>query len=461
MIAVIGLSAVAAVISVTVLAATITGLGFTSADRAGVQATAAAEAGIDFARAGLERTNGCDDSGARFTSVGAAQFTATISHSLTESGPWTEQTCPPDDAKFVRISSVGTAADPGVAGASAGDAARIDAVFRWEPLIGQVPLAGAAVYAHTIDGALKKFRLTSADASVATSVMIKNGDVECSNGARIAGDLIMGDGDAVLDMCNVVGSVHVNGLLNINKSTIGGSIKSTGLLSIANSSYKESRTSSGVSVAPPVIPEWTDVGWNPELWVEQGYTVVEWTGECAIAKGTASSPWESLSGYTTPTVINFLTKCPTTPVTTSNSMNTVQLNTDIVLVAEEFIFDRLYFTATEPRDLIIMVPDDIDDGAPTCNPVSPLTGDVTLSNETNFGSNLAAMVYTPCRIDSYRDGFRGQLYGGEVEFHMQASLQFVPVGFPGFDLSDGLTTSVQSGAVLGDFVNVREIADAG
>lgn len=459
LIAVLGVMIVLAIVTVGISTVTVQALGTTSSSRAGVQSRAAADAGIDVALARLKTTNGCSTSGNVVTSAGVPAYTSIISYSLTNGASWVNG-CPPDNATLARITSVGTAKDKGVAGASAGDQSTVQRLYKWEPIIVMVPIDGAAVYAHTVDGVLKKFNLSSADNSVATSVMIKYGDVECTNGAKIGGDLILGAGNAKLDMCDVAGKIHVNGDADINKSNIGESIWATGSMVITNSTYNAATVRSGPTVPVPGIPNWTDVGWDPAHWTGLGYNIVNWTGSCDIKKGTAAGDkWQQLETYITPTVVNFLNACPSNPVTTANSMDTVELKTNIVLVANQFTFSKLYLTATSARTLTFLVPDDVPNGQPTCAPTAPSTlkGDIYLTNETDFGANIAAMVYTPCKIKSDRNGFRGQMYSGEVEFNQQASLEFVPVGIMGIDLSGGLTQPVQTGSQLGDHLSTKDL----
>lgn len=455
LVAVIGVTAVTAIIGLAITAATLNALGTTTSNRAATQSRAAAEAGIDAALVGLKATNGCMTAGGTWSSTLVPSYSVTIAFAL-DSDPsvWTEG-CPTDDADFIKLTSTGTAQQSGVSGHSNGDEVTLAALYKWKPIITQVPIAGAAVYAHQIQGVFKKFQLDSVDNSVATSVMIAHGDLECTNSARIGGDLILGDGDATLDMCDVAGSMHINGDTSVNKSTIGGAISVTGSLTIANSTYNAALASSGPGVPAPLIPDWKDIGWDPAYWTAHGYTVVDWAGPCDITKD--NSPWEDLDDYTTPTVINFLNACPTSAVTTANAMNSVEINTDIVFVANQFTFDKLYFTSGATHNVTFLVPDLVPDTQPTCNPPASLTGDITLTNETDFSDKIAAMIYTPCKIYSDRNGFRGQMYGGEVEFKQQASLVYVPVGVVGVDFSNGLTTPVQSGAELGDPISVREV----
>jgi hypothetical protein len=209
----------------------------------------------------------------------------------------------------------------------------------------------------------------------------------------------------------------------------------------------------------PTVPNWVDVGYNAATWTALGYNVVNWTGACQIAMDAAART--ALESYTVPTVVNYLSQCPNTAVTTDNSQSPVpvSLKTDVVFVAREFKFDKLAFRSSvtgTSRKLSFIVPDPVADGARTCTPPSGLTGNITLTNETDFGADIAAMVYTPCKIISNRNGFRGQMYGGQVQFEQQAQLTFVPVGIPGFDLSAGVTVPKVTGAELGDRLTRRE-----
>ncbi|TFC37541.1 hypothetical protein [Cryobacterium sp. TMT2-14] len=451
--AVIGVMAVTAIIAVTVSAATINALGYTTTSRASVQARAAADAGIDVAIRDLRTTNGCaTDINGQFKSIpgDVPSYDVLLEHLDPVLG-WVVG-CPDAQSTSMRITSTGAAQSLEVAGNRLGDSATLEAVYAYVPVIVQVPLDGVAVYAYTVDGVLKKFVLSSADNSVATSIMVRTGDVECSNNAKIGGDLVLGDGSATMDMCDVAGSVQVSDDITMNKSNIGGNVSAGGLVTQTNSVIGGVVTS-GPTVAAPVVPNWVDVGYDPAKWVAQGYNVVNWTGSCSIAKNNTA--WTNLKNYTHPTVVNFRTKCPGA-VTTSNNMDWVTLNTDLVLIANEFVFDRLYFKSlVNEHQLSFIVPDNVADGNPTC--VAP-SGGVTLSNETDFGLNISAMIYTPCKVYSDRNGFRGQIYGGEVEFAQQAQLTFVPVGISGFDLSGGVTVPKITGAELGDLTSRRQLA---
>ncbi|WP_242682023.1 hypothetical protein [Desertivibrio insolitus] len=466
MIAVIGVLAIAAVIAVTVSASTIGALATTSSSRASIQARAAAEAGINAATAGLRTINDCADPGIagvdttapagtyRSTATSDVHFVATVESF--QSGTWSAS-CPVTATTQVRVTSVGQAQHQGVAGATSGDEVTLQAIFDYDPIIVQVPVDGSAVYAHTIVGTLKNFELNTESNSVATSVSIKNGNVVCTNGAEIGGDLLLGNGNATLDMCDVAGSVHVKGNLSINKSAIGSNVSATGTGVVTNSTIGGTRTFGSLAAAPN-IPDWTDVNWDPAYWTGRGYTVTNWTGSCSISKSTTE--WKNLANITTPTVINFLSKCPTTAVTTSSNMDEVELDANLVFVGHQFDFTKFYFGTDAPgehRTITFIVPDNTPDGLPTCAPPAGLNGGIRLNNEADFTAGVSAMMYTPCKIYSDRNGYRGQLYGGEIEFGQQASLTFAPVGIEGFDLTGGATNPVQAGSQLGSRLSLKEV----
>ena len=458
MVSILGVMSVIAIISVTVLSATMNAMGTTSSTRAGVQARAAAEAGVDVATVGLQTINSCASVSGVYTSATGAhpQFESVVSF---DAGAGWVTGCPTDDADLVRIMSTGTALSVGIAGATAGDEVTLEAIYNYEPIIVNVPLAGSAVYAHEIQGALKKFTLNSPSNSLATSVSIKHGNVDCTNGAKIGGDLILEDGSANLDMCDITGKLHVSGNATIYKSNIGGDVKAGGSVSITGGSTVGGSVTYGVSVAPPVVPDWVNINGDASFWEPKGFTVVQWAGPCTI-KGSTTDWKTTLEGFTTPTVIDFRTACPNSALTVESSSVSATIKTNLVFVAEQFNFKKLYLVGSAPNTTAtFVVPDkDMTDSVPTCLPPAPLDGSILMESEFDLGTNIAALIYTPCKITSMRDGFRGQMYGGEVEFEMQASLTFVPVTIPGVDFSNGVTEAVQSGAELGAYVSLREVA---
>ncbi|WP_150307838.1 hypothetical protein [Planctomonas psychrotolerans] len=524
MLAVIGLMAVTAVISVTVAAATIHGLGVSSSVQASIQSRAAAEAGIDVARAGLLTAGSCGSVSGVYESTTAPAYRARVQYDA--GGGWVSG-CPIDTATLVRIESVGTANAAGVAGASSGDTRTVEAIFNFVPDYVEVPQIDAAVYAHEIQGALKNFELISADNSLAADVQIRNGNVTCLNGATIAGDVILGNGFAALKDCAVTGSVHVSQYVHAENgsrvrgdviaagvgvaagsdvarvgsgsivdgnvyaggttsvlsssvsrvkknitvagtgssaarvasgSVVEGNVISSGSVSAAGTVQGTTSTNVGGLSAPPLplIPNWTDVPYPSSTWANNGFTEITWTGSCSIGHGDPR--WAALATRTTPTVVNAL-GCGPAGIHTLSTVDPLALKTKIAFIAQSFSFDKLRLESATAanQNVWFIVPDNTADGLPTCP--SATAGDIYLHNEADIALTISAMAYTPCTVYSDRDGWRGQIYGGEVEFGQQAKLTFVPVGVPGVSFTGGLPpTLVLNGGHLANLRSIRELS---
>lgn len=520
MVAVLGVTAVTALVGITVTASTINALGTTSSNKASVQARAAAEAGLDVAVVGMSTTDGCALEGGTFDSTVAPRYSAAVSYTTDDGANWSTG-CPPDTATHIQISSTGFAASPGVAGHDRGDSVTLEAIYTWIPIYVEVPQIEPAVYAHTMEGVFKNFVLSSATESIAADVQIKNGNVICENGARIDGSVILGNGYVKLNRCDVDGDIHVsqwvemagnNTLVNgdiialgqgvstgnkvvkiaggvdkvvgsvyaggdievddrvdgsvtlvgtvANKvevdGSVGGSVISSGGADIKGTVGGSVSTNvSGMAALPvPRVPDWTDIPYPTSSW--DAYTEVMWSGNCNI--GNSHSFWNQLANQTATTgniVVNALS-CGAAGLNFQNNIKDMVLNANIVFVAWAFNVDKLDVISNNvtPRDLWFMVPDNTADQQPTC---SGLAGNIYLTNEADFHHTVSALVYTPCKIKSDRNHWRGQFYGGTVEFLQQAIMTYEQVGVPGVDFDSSLPPILAlDDAKLGSLVSVRE-----
>jgi len=169
----------------------------------------------------------------------------------------------------------------------------------------------------------------------------------------------------------------------------------------------------------------------------------------------------ALSLYTTPTVID-ATGCIGGVTTNNNLSPNIGLSTNIVFIADKFTFNKLYFASSVPsvnRKLYFVVPDNTADELPTCTGEA---GNIYLTNEADIQSTVSAFLYSPCEIISDRNGLRGQLYGGVIDFDQQAQMTYVPTSPPGVDFSASLPPVFQLvGAYLGDRLSIREVASGG
>lgn len=536
LIAVLALAGVTAVIAVTVGTVSVNSLRFTNDTSAGIEARAAAEAGVTRAELALRTTTGCSAASGVFTSTVTPKYRVEVSYD--RGAGWVDG-CPTNDATQIRFLSTGFANRALLSNSRVEDGRVIEAVYQYIPEYVEVPDIDPAVYAYSIDGVLKKFVLDSADLSISADVQIKTGNFECSNNAAVAGDVILADGAADLTSCTINGTLHVtkgagidggslvtgdviaggatvsgtNPTVRIEAGTrVNGSVFAGGNVSILSGSGSQVSgnvtatrdTSTKVIVAngstvsgnvltsgtiqrngtisgtqstavtglqspiAPRVPDWTDIPWavttpaefQATSWYQQGFTNrVVWTGSCTM--GSLDPRWVALTTYTTPTVID-ATACVGGVTTDSNLKPDVLLNTNIVFIADKFTFNKLYFGSSLPtvnRKLYFIVPDNTPNALPTCTGEA---GPIYLTNEADIRPTVSAFIYSPCEIKSDRNGLRGQLYGGVIDFDQQAQMTYVPSSPPGIDLSSSLPPVFQLvGAYLGDRLSIREVASGG
>lgn len=517
MVAVLGLMSVTAIIAVTVSASTLQAMGTTTSTRAGIQAHAAAEAGVAQALVHLEST--CNPT---FSSPSGPDYDYRMEFSMSSVSPTWQIGCPPDDASLIKIVSTGFATARGVAGASSGDEVTLEAIYSWIPIYVEVPVIEPAVYAHTMEGVFKNFVLTSPSESLSADVMIKNGNVICENGATIDGSVILGNGYVKLNRCDVDGNIHVSQWVEMagndtlvngdiialgqgvgtgtdvvkiasgvdkvvgsvyaggdiqvgdrvdgsvtlvgtpaNRVRVGGSVGgdviSSGSATISGSvSGSVSTNVTGMATLPvPRVPDWTDIPYPTSAW--DAFTEVMWQGSCNI--GNSHAFWNELASKTASTgniVVNALS-CGAPGLDFQNNIKDLKLHANVVFVAWKFNIDRLKTESNNatPRDLWFMVPDNNANQQPTC---SGLAGGIKLTNEADFHHTVSAMVYTPCKITSDRNHWRGQFYGGTVEFLQQAIMTYEQVGVPGVDFDSSLPPILAlDDAKLGSLISVRQV----
>lgn len=531
LIGVIALLGITSVIAVTVGTVSVNSLKTTNAVVASVEARGAADAGVNAAELAMRSASGCPAGGV-ITRAAAPAYTVRIQHDV---GAGWVNGCPPPQATQVRFLSEGSAARGTFAGANNGSKLTIEAVYRYVPEYVEIPVVDPAVYAYSIDGVLKKFVLDSADISIAADLQIKTGDFECSNNARVSGDVILGDGYANLNMCQILGTLHATKYATLLKSEVTGDLIASGVgvgatadavnltatsevdgsvfaggnVSVADSLIRGNvtaakdastkvvlgsggavagnvlttgtisgagtvggnKTGAFTSLTPPPsaqVPNWTNIPYKDitvlnfpsTTWFQQGFiNRVVWTGDCTL--GNNSVRWGALAALVIPTVID-ATACVGGVKTLNNLSPDIQLQTDVVFIADKFQFDKLYFESNNPsikRDVYFIVPDNNPNLLPSCEGEA---GDIYITNEANIKASVSAFAYTPCKIKSDRDGWRGQFYGGEVEFNQQAQMTFVPTTPPGIDFSGGVPPQlVLDSAFLGDRISIREVASGG
>lgn len=353
---------------------------------------------------------------------------------------------------------------------------------------GDVVLAngGADLTSCTINGTLHVTKGAGIDgASLVTGDVIAGGDgvtgtnptVRIEAGTRVNGSVFAGGNVSILSGSGSTVSGNVTAtrdtstrVIVANGSTVTGNVLSSG--TIQRNGTISGTQSTGVTglQAPtaPRVPNWTDLPWavtnstefQATTWYAEGFTNrVVWTGNCTFQSGDAR--WSALSTYTTPTVID-ASGCTGGVVTRNNLSPNISLQTNIVFIADSFQFDKLYMessVSTINRKLYFIVPDNTADELPTCTGEA---GNIYLTSEADIRPTVSAFLYSPCEIQSDRNGLRGQLYGGVINFDQQAQMTFVPTSPPGVDFSASLPPVLELvGAYLGDRLSIREVASGG
>lgn len=272
LIAVVGLVAVAALITSVVAVSTVQALNYTTSTRAGIQAQAAADAGVAFLTDRLEQDE-CAPTAARsygevYTSaVLAAEAAALGEASLTLADLGVVATDPFFSAKVqykpilvgeawrdgcpprtiiggllnyqVRVESTGYAANEGVNDVSALDEQTVEAVYGWSILTVETPgtpaapeinESGAAVYAHSSEGFAGSGTLVSVDGSK-PGVLIRKGNVNCNGASSGIVDIVAAEGNITVNgSCVVSGNVWASGTATIDGGTgVGGNVIANGV----------------------------------------------------------------------------------------------------------------------------------------------------------------------------------------------------------------------------------------
>lgn len=229
--AVLGLMAVGLIMTSIILTSVVTGMGFTTATRAGVQAQAAAEAGVAAARAGLAAGTCNDTSGAPVYASAAnavPRYSATIWRPLSGGG-W-EAKCPVGMTTQVKILSTGYAQLTGIAGQSGGNSVVLEAILAATTTPTTITASGPAVYAYSSTGFGGGGTLYSIDGS-SPSVMVKSGNVNCTGGSAGISNLVVENGTLTIDGgCSITGTAWASGrITTVGGAIIGGSLVGAGV----------------------------------------------------------------------------------------------------------------------------------------------------------------------------------------------------------------------------------------
>ena len=514
MIAVIGLLAVTSVITLTITGATVQALGFTSMTRAGVEAQASADAGVEAMRAALS-SDSCPGSGTlewdygdvdpALTGAEASQafFSATVASRPDPSATWVAG-CPTGSAAEVRIQSVGYASDGGVNGSIGRDSAGVEAIHEWSTTA-TVEASGAAVFSYGAPTISNSIDLLSFNGSSA-NILVREGNILCSNSAYVEGDIVAANGNIQLDnTCSATGNVWASGTVSMtgnndvggdviavssgtstitHQASIGGAVRVGGTINTwggnrcpgTNWDPAGNACAVGLNTGAnpvlyqqadlpmPVVPEWVDVDYVAQDWVNQGWQVVEYDGPCTIDNRTKrDDEVKAFSEYTNPTVID-ARECSTFLISKSANL-TMTLKDHLTFILPQNVKLENFTVRSDSiaaRHIRFITPDTV----PNQRPTTTGCGVFDMNNGNALTSPVSMLIYTPCTLSvNNRMDSTGQLYTGRGQFNNNSELTYIPIGIPGFDLGGGTGGGGGGGSStagsLGELRDYRDISVTG
>lgn len=497
LIAVIGISAVIMIFVAMTGTMLVAGLHFSDTTRGGVQAQAAAEAGIAVAQADLSKSV-CN---APYTSTTSPVYTVNVSYQLPDvTGTVWHPGCPTTnpDVKMVKIVSIGSGA------AFAATTKTVESIFNYTPAVLPKPVqgTGAGVFGWQVtDTTITNLTITQQGTSK-PGMMFVNGSLSCQSGGSVQGSVILGGGSySTTSACTINGDVYASTAVSIGNNstilgnvvalgtsggysvslaggskvngnitaegpvsiggTVGGSITSgplTGSSSVSGSvggSFVSAGTVSGANKVTgtvtqnkagvptpvmPLVPPWVDFGYNPPDWVDATgapFTVVN-------ASNCKSDVAAKINAATGPTIINALAGSGCNSQHVDLSGLNLTLKTDVVLFATSYQLKSETITSSTPsvassQRLWMITPDaNLTNKSPDC-PTNASPSEI--DNQVTTDASVDMFLYTPCGLSSTGSQMWGQIYTLDVKFDNSYVLNFVPVGLPGWNLADATHTS--------------------
>jgi hypothetical protein len=336
---------------------------------------------------------------------------------------------------------------------------------------------------------------SAAAKAVCGSVVALGGSVYAGNGASIGGSayakttVTLDNFNGASGVGRNVVAVGGNFVTNTNSQhgKVGGWVKSGGTITASTSAITDKanscqKTAGGgyvacvgaLSIPAPVpaivLPE--DLGYPttavvnkppreqmPQInsaasdlaaWTADGWTVTKFTATVS-GKSTCQQAKEFIATPRAGKNLVVVTNCAE-PVTWDNT--TLTLGGDLALMSSTGFETRNQFTVQSNnstlRGFMFIVPADatyITRSAvtgtnptqykPTCTPQSNTKiGQINNNNTTSI--NVAWLLYTPCYLgfQNQLNGFKGQLYGGSVNYPNNSTIQLVKFAVPGIS-SDG------------------------
>jgi hypothetical protein len=331
---------------------------------------------------------------------------------------------------------------------------------------------------------------------------VRSGQLTLTNGT-IVGQTWSQTGGAVVSGGTIQGYLNSAGL-DISNGTLSSGfgswgtlcVKNPGAVTIGAASIAKSLTTSGscvstgssnwwsgwskiafqssysgpVAAAPQkpasiTVPQWVDFGSKPE-----DYTATIWSGFTVVTMGTTCGAAQFYAALqtigTNPGVVDARlcsngiafngsdTQYATSPNANHNGFT---IRNDLAIIANEIsLTGSTALVGSSPyHDLWLITPDTVANNVPDC-----VNGN-EISLGGNFTSpNMNVMMYSACELKLASGlNIRGQVFSATTDISGSATLAYVPIGLPGYDLSTGLPTTTTYTEADRTLITQRNVAE--
>ncbi|MEI6220313.1 MAG: hypothetical protein WCP71_03285 [Actinomycetes bacterium] len=516
---VFGVLGVTTVMALTVTTASLHALGFSTSTRAGVEAEAAAEAGVDFAAANLSNSI-CQ---ANYSSNTAPIYSVDISYSALQTSPgdtdnsWVAG-CPSDlSAKRLKLVSTGWASNVGVAKNSSQDVRKVEAIYPYTPSPPSYSIipSGPATYSYAqTDPTINNMVLTQGG-STKPSIVYRSGSATCTSASEITGDVILGGGGlTVTSGCTINGDLFTSGVVSVQSGEIMGNVNAAGVQGGISVTLATPAVVDGSVYAAGPVSISGRIGGNVVSGPVSGdstFSNKSSVGGSVVSAGTVSAPAGVIKGTTsinrtgilTPAIpvappwVDFaydpagwitstgsryavvtMTGCSSSNLNTA--LNTAQssnvpiivdtricgpvtdfshhdmiLTSDVVILANGFNFQTNNIQAPSAPDKRLWII--IPDGVADSAPTCGVGSSATLGQHVEIGPHVNTLIYSPCAISNGGDHLSGQMYASSVNTSSEFVLIYLPIGLPSVNLSTGQHLAPSGTGVLGDRTSIRDL----
>jgi hypothetical protein len=475
LVSVVMIAMVVALMTVVAMAVTVHSLDQTKVNRRRVQATPAAEAGIDLAVNQLSTSaySGmpCTLSGSLSTQPGQASYSVTLSYYSTFPISGSPMTCPLSSAPAaVEVVSTGTTTN-----ATYGRP-RMEALIQLTP----VPSTGLtkAIFSDQIfwpQNATTVLGNSGNDANVYSNTDVKCAGTLTVNGSIYAQGVVGGtapDGASARN-CRTLVDTHAKGSVDVSGTfTVGHDVISSGSSITLGSGVtvthdaKAATTNTGGTVNGSRLSSQSGIADPPtESLPTVTYSATNWSGWDVRDEGTscanAQADINSMASATQKRLVRVTGSC-IVQLPNGGSSSQLKLAQDLAVVADGGIKNTgetwMGSTNSTRHKVYLIVPNAAVTTASPCNyslsvPDSTGAHDIDFKGEFyDLSGALDFFFFSPCKVlvENATHSLSGQMYAKEIMFKNNTSLSYVPFTVPG-------VTTTSSGRFTTQIVYKREI----